>query len=227
MTELLLALIAFLLLHSVPAMPAVRAGAIALVGRPIYLGLYSFVSLLVMAWVLQAALNSDYVSLWDAAAWQAAVTLVTAPVALFLVLAGLLGTNPVSISFRGGATLGAVTTITRHPVLWGFILWSFGHLAPNGDLRSLILFGGLGLFSVAGLFVLDRRARRRLGSAWQDVAVTTSLVPFAAALSGRTRLDIDRPTVVALLIAGAATWWLLAGGHAALFGADPLVSAGY
>ncbi len=224
MTNLLVALAAFLVLHSVPAIAPVRAGAIALLGRRTYLGVYSLVSVLVLAWVFQAALTTDYIPLWEPAGWQAHVTLLAAPIGLFLVVAGLLSANPLSISLRQETTPGAVTTITRHPVLWGFLLWSLGHLVPNGDLRSLILFGGLGLFTVSGFAVLDRRARKRLAGRWDRMAHASPLLPFAAILAGRTRLRIDTPLVVAAGLTALLTAWLLLGGHAALFGADPLLA---
>ena len=225
MTNLLVALATFLVLHSVPAIAPVRAGAIALLGRRTYLGLYSLVSVVVLAWVFQAALSTDYIPLWEPAGWQADVTLVAAPFGLFLVIAGLLSANPLSISLRQDTTPGAITRITRHPVLWGFLVWSLGHLLPNGDLRSLILFGGLGLFTVSGFSVLDRRARKRLAGRWDQMARASSLVPFAAILAGRNRLRIDAPLLAAATLSALVTAWLLLGGHAALFGADPLLAA--
>lgn len=224
MTNLLIALAAFLALHSVPAIPPVRAGAIAALGRRTYLGLYSLISVLVLAWVFQAALTTDYIPLWEPAGWQARVTLVTAPIGVFLVLAGLVSANPLSITMRQDASPGAITTVTRHPVLWGFLFWSLGHLVPNGDLRSLILFGGLALFTVSGFVLLDRRARKRLGARFEQMARASSLVPFAAVLSGRNRLRIDAPLLLSALAAAAMTGWLLSGGHALLFGADPLLA---
>ena len=44
------------------------------------------------------------------------------------------------------AASGMKTRVARavvHPQLIGFSLWAFGHLIVNGDLPSLILFGGL------------------------------------------------------------------------------------
>lgn len=227
MTNLLIALAAFLALHSVPAIPPVRAGAIAVLGRRTYLALYSLVSVLVLAWVFQAALTTDYIPLWEPAGWQAKVTLVTAPIGMFLVLAGLASANPLSITMRHDAAPGAVTTITRHPVLWGFLFWSLGHLVPNGDLRSLILFGGLALFTISGFALLDRRARKRLGGRFEQMARASSLVPFAAVLSGRNRLRVDASLLLSALAAAAITVWLLSGGHALLFGADPLLATSF
>ena len=33
-------------------------------------------------------------------------------------------------------------------MLWGFVFWSASHIVPNGDLRSLLLFGILLLFAL-------------------------------------------------------------------------------
>lgn len=45
--------------------------------------------------------------------------------------------------------LGRVLNGMRHPMLMGFSLWAFAHLMVNGDLASILLFGGLLAWSVA------------------------------------------------------------------------------
>lgn len=225
MSLLLIALLLFLALHSIPAIPPLRAGAVALLGRRTYLSLYSLVSLLSLGFLFHAGLNTPYVELWTPAGWQAAITLVLSPLGLFFVLAGLLSPNPLSITLRAGEAPGAIVTITRHPVLWGFTLWSLGHVIVNGDLRSLVLFGGLGLFSVGGFFMLDRRARHRLGPAFAEMARHAPLIPFTGADNRLPKPDAA--LVIAAVLAGLSTWALLAGGHAALFGADPLTALQY
>lgn len=226
MIQLLAAMGLFVALHSVPAIPVIRQYLIDRLGRRLYLGLYSLVSLISLGWVFHSSFGLDYVELWPPAAWQAWVAVILMPVALFLLVAGLISPNPVSITFhRGAARYGAIVAITRHPVLWGFILWAGSHVIANGDLRSLVLFGGLGLFAALGLILAERRGRRRVGAAWSDLAATTAILPFAALLVGRARLQVDVHLFVGLLIASLVTAWLLAGGHAALFGADPLALA--
>lgn len=223
MTELLAALALFVALHSVPALPAIRARLISRIGRAPYLAVYSLASLLSLAWVFHAALRMDDVPLWETRIWQGHLALATAPLGLFLVIAGLASANPASITLRRGARPGAIVAVTRHPVLWGFLLWSLGHLAPNGDLGSLILFGGFALFSAAGVPVLERRARRRLGAAWPGFAAATAILPFAAVLGRRTRLRLDMPMLASAALAALLTAWLIGGGHADLFGADPRI----
>lgn len=44
----------------------------------------------------------------------------------------------------------------RHPQLIGFSLWAFAHLLPNGDLPSFVLFGGLLLWALVEIVVLNR-----------------------------------------------------------------------
>lgn len=226
MIQFILAFALFLALHSIPAIPAIRQRLVAALGRRTYLILYSLASIASLAWVFHAALALDYVEIWPPAAWQAWITLLLVPVALFLLIAGLVSPNPLSISFRRGQDRpGAIVSVTRHPVLWGFILWAFGHVIANGDLRSLMLFGTLGLFALLGIWMTDRRNRRRLGPQWEIRAGATSILPFAAILAGKTRFRIDHAFVLSLAAAALVTLWLLLGGHAGLFSADPLVMA--
>lgn len=226
MTQFLLALALFLALHMVPAIPALRARLVAAVGRRAYLIAYSLVSLLTLAWLFHAALRLDFVPLWDPAPWQAWFPLILTPIALVLLLAGLVSPNPASITLRKpDLRPGAVTTITRHPVLWGFALWAGSHLVPNGDLRSLLLFGALFAFALLGMAITDRRSRRRLGEQWPEIAHSTSILPFGAVLAGRATLRFDLALAIAILVSVALTVSLLLGGHAVVFGADPLAMA--
>ena len=212
----------FLALHSVPALPAVRENIIRRTGRPLYFAVYSAVSVIALVWVFSAALSLDYVPLWDLKPWHAAITFVMAPVGVFLVLAGLFSRNPLSVSIRSSGTPAAISRLTRHPVLWGFAFWAIGHIAANGDLRSLVLFGGLALFSLGSIPMIEKRARRRLGPWWERLADKTSIIPFSAVLRG-SPLRIDRPMAAAVLVTAMTTAWLLfGGGHAMLVGADPV-----
>ncbi|MCF1494483.1 NnrU family protein [Agrobacterium vitis] len=222
----LLAFSIFLLLHIVPALPGIRVSLIAHIGRKTYLAVYSLLSIAILAWVFQTALAMDFVALWEPAAWQAHITLITAPIGLFLVLAGLFSANPLSVTMRPGADApGAITAVTRHPVLWGFWLWAAGHMVPNGDLRSVMLFGSFALFAAAGIVMVERRSRKRLGDTWGQLSAGTAILPFAAIALRRSRLSPDRAMAAAALSTGLATLWLLTGGHLALFGADPLLQA--
>lgn len=50
-----------------------------------------------------------------------------------------------------------VKRILRHPQLLGVALWSLAHLLGNGDSRSAVLFGGMGLWAMVSIFLINRR----------------------------------------------------------------------
>jgi uncharacterized membrane protein len=226
MTELLVAIAAFLLAHVVPPAPPVRARLIGWLGRRVYLGAYSLMSVALIAWIVAAAYRAPNLPLWDPAPWQGLVPMAVMPLATWLLLAGLTEPNPLSISFlaaRPEAEPGPAASVTRHPVLWAFLLWALCHIPPNGDVVSLILFGGAALLAGGGLAALDRRMRRRLGEErWRTLARCTSIVPFAAILAGRARIRMSGRLLLTVAAAAAAYAWFLLDGHARLIGLDPL-----
>jgi len=65
----------------------------------------------------------------------------------------------VLVGFYLFAASGAKTRITRvirNPQLAGFSLWAVAHLLVNGDLASIILFGGLLMWAQAEIMILNR-----------------------------------------------------------------------
>lgn len=223
MIGLVSALALFVALHSVPAMPEVKARIVYVIGRPVYLAVYSLVSTTALAWLFYEALNTDYVELWSPASWEVCVTLLSAPLGLLLVVAGLLSPNPFSVTLRrDGGRAGAIVGITRHPLLWGFFFWAAGHVFPNGDLRSVVLFVGFAAFSACGIFMAECRARFKLGGTWANISRHTSVTPFLGLLSSRTKPRLDWPLIVGAAVSSLLTAWLLHGGHAALVGVDPI-----
>ncbi|ASM71230.1 MULTISPECIES: NnrU family protein [Roseobacteraceae] len=55
-----------------------------------------------------------------------------------------------------GPKKGAIFYKMRHPMLTGFALWAVAHLLVNGDTPSFVLFGGLLVWSLAEMFVINR-----------------------------------------------------------------------
>lgn len=55
-----------------------------------------------------------------------------------------------------GPSKGALLYKMRHPMLTGFALWAFAHLLVNGDVPSFVLFGGLGLWALVEMVVINR-----------------------------------------------------------------------
>ena len=58
--------------------------------------------------------------------------------------------------FAASGMKTAVARKLRHPMLLGMILWSVAHLLVNGDTPSIVLFGGLGLWAVVEIVLINR-----------------------------------------------------------------------
>jgi uncharacterized membrane protein len=79
-----------------------------------------------------------------------------------------------------------IIRITRHPIMWAFMLWAAAHIVARGDLRALVFFGGLFVVAALGTVLMD--ARKASNPDWKRFAAVTSHVPFVAIAQGRNRI---------------------------------------
>lgn len=215
LTLLAAAIACFLLTHSLPAIPRVRAGLVRLLGRRGFVIAFSALSLAVIAWIAAAYSSAPIIEIWPQAAWTRLVPLLVMPVACVLLAAGFTLPNPLSIG-RGGAGFDAarpgLLRLTRHPLIWALFLWAVAHLPPNGDRASVLLFGTFLALALTGPRVLDAKRRRQLGEDWGRLAANTSR-PAALSLA-----DIGwRP-----VLGGLALYALLLAAHPVAIGVSPL-----
>jgi len=62
----------------------------------------------------------------------------------------------VAIAMLGmGSAKGPAGTWLRHPMLWGAVVWSVAHLLANGDMASLVLFGGIGIWALISMVLIN------------------------------------------------------------------------
>ena len=62
----------------------------------------------------------------------------------------------VSVALLGmGSSKGRARTWLRHPMLVGVIVWSGAHLLVNGDVASVVLFGGMAIWAVAEILLIN------------------------------------------------------------------------
>ncbi len=217
LSHLAAALGAFLLTHSIPALRPVRARCVALLGERGYLVAYSLVSLATIIWVVLALVAAPYIELWTmtkTSMWITAIIMI--PACVFLVF-GLTTPNPFSIPINPegfSPESPGLLAITRHPLLLGLTLWAAAHIPPNGSIAAILVFGFAALFSVVGMFTLDKRRKRTWGAeTWRHKAQHTHLVSWRpSALPG---MDW-RWGVVALLYTG------FIGLHPIVVGVSPL-----
>lgn len=101
MIGLVSALTLFVALHSIPAMPEVKARIVSGMGRPVYLAVYSLVSTAALFWLFYEALSMDYVELWSPELWHVWFVFLSAPLGLFLVVTGLISPTRSQLPFAG------------------------------------------------------------------------------------------------------------------------------
>jgi uncharacterized membrane protein len=225
MTNLIVAVLAFMASHAIPSLKPLRGALVARLGERTFRILYSLLSLAMIVWLIWAYIEAPYVELWAYRPWMAWVPVLVMPFACLLFVCALTAPNPLSISASRAAydpTRPGIVSVTRHPLMGAFGLWAGAHVVPNGDAASLILFGLLFALSLAGPPSLDAKRRSTLGmDAWQRLAGPTSTLPLAAVLAGRTRLDVAG-IGAGRIIAALALYGLLLLAHPWVIGVSPL-----
>ena len=94
-----------------------------------------------------------------------------------------------------------IIRVTRHPVMWGIMLWAGAHILARGELKSTIFFGTFLVLAAAGTRLQDARKARTHGEDWKRFAALTSNLPFAAIAEGRNRFAPGEIGLVQLVFA--------------------------
>ncbi|HEV2553221.1 MAG TPA: NnrU family protein [Bosea sp. (in: a-proteobacteria)] len=146
MLLLILGLVLFLGMHAVTMKRDLRARLIERLGAGGYKGLYSAVSilgfgLLIYGYGLQRA--AGYTVVWEPPVW-------TRHLALLLNL-------PIFILLAVGRRPSWLLSRVKHPMLLAVKIWATAHLLANGDLGSLLLFGGFLAWAVMARISVKRR----------------------------------------------------------------------
>ena len=136
MTLLAVAILAFALIHLVPAVPPVKARLQASLG-PAYGAAFGIAATAALVLIVVGWNVSGHVSVYEPP-----MRLRQATVGLLLLAFLCLGV----FLFRG-----RLRQHLRFPLAIAVMLWGAGHLFANGDLASLILFGGLIAYAAAHL----------------------------------------------------------------------------
>ena len=181
MTLLVSGLALFVVLHIIPSVPPLRAGLVARMGEGPYRGAFSivtFASLVMVVWGYSAA---PFEPVYPPPSWGRHAAMGLVPVALVLFAAANMPTH--------------IRAVVRHPMLLGLLVWALAHLAANGDLRSVVLFGTFAGFAVVAAVSAVARGK----GPDRDKA---------------PRLGMD----AAAIVSGTIVAGLLAYFHAALFG---------
>lgn len=185
MTMLIAATVAFLATHFVTSTP-LRPALVSAMGEWPYRGLYSLVAFLTLGWMIWAFGAAPREPLW--AGFREAAYIVM-PLAFVLIGCGY-WRNPTMVGadklLKSEDPARGIIRVTRHPIMWGVMLWAAAHILARGDLKSLVFFGGLLAVAAVGTVAMDRR--KGSNPDWPRFAAVTSHVPFVAIAQGRNRL---------------------------------------
>jgi len=202
----------------------VRSGLVAKIGPMRFRGLYSLVAVGTFAPAAVIYFTERHLGplLYELPRW--AVLMIALPctfLAVQLIVLSLANPSPTSMIPAKPEARG-VLRITRHPMNMAWTLIGVAHLAGNGALGD-VAFWGLSFVVVGflGAFHQDRRKRLAGGESQTAFYHETSVLPFAAILMRRQKLDLSDlplPMVIVALIA----WGALIYFHGAIFGAPLL-----
>lgn len=112
--------------------------------------------------------EAAFIHVWSPPAWTVHLNNLMMLIAVFV--------------YGMSATTGRLRGKMRHPQLTAVKIWAVAHLLVNGDLASIILFGGLLAWAVGSVILINRSetwVRPKPGSAKKDVLlVVITLVLF-------------------------------------------------
>ena len=153
--------------HLTPSVaPDFRKSMVDRIGEKAWKGLFALdiviaLVLIVVGWRSAVPQNVYLPPLWGS---RAALLLMAVSVYLF------------------GAAQGksAIKTVIRHPMLAAVAVWAIAHLLANGDLRSLVLFGGLGLWALVEIPLINRREGQWIKPDAQSPAAELKIVLISA-----------------------------------------------
>jgi uncharacterized membrane protein len=222
MTNLALAVLAFVGGHVLLSSPAVRRPIAGRLGEPAFSGFYSALMAAAFVWMVRAFAAAPFIPLWSVPPAAHMIPVVVMPFACLLLVGGLTVRNPTLVMqsvAKSGDPAPGVLKVTRHPMMWAIGLWALVHLVVNGEASALLFFGGNAVLALVGTLAIDAKRRARDPEGFARLAAFTSNLPLAALIAGRATMrwgDIGwwRVALAALLYVGilaihpSSTAWL-------------------
>jgi len=148
MNMLIAGVVIWFVAHLVPAVAAgPRQGLIDRIGAGPYRGVFSVVIVSALVLIVFGWRSTPEEYLYVLPPWSRPLSFV------FMFISFVL--------FGAAHSKTAIKRLVRHPMLMGVFVWSLSHLLTNGTTRALILFGGLGVWALIEMPLINAREGTR------------------------------------------------------------------
>lgn len=144
MTLMILGLLVWSVVHFVPTLGlSFKNDVIEKYGEKTYMAVFSILIVLSLVMIVFG--------------WRSTIPefvyvlpLSTKPIAMLLIVVAF-------ILFGAAKHATRIKQFVRHPQLSSVIVWAAAHLMLNGDSRSIVLFGGLAIWAMIEIVLINRR----------------------------------------------------------------------
>jgi uncharacterized membrane protein len=215
--EVLLLWIAFAATHVGLSSLGLRPRLVRLIGERPFQGVYSLVALAIFVPLVAVYLQNVHTGPWLLPFGRGVVlrwvTYLAMGLAFVLLVASLVRPSPAAVVPGDPAPRG-IHRITRHPMLFAFVLFGLCHAIQNGTTTDLAFFGGFVWFSLLGAWHQDRRKLATAGSGFRAFYAATPFLPF----TGRDTLLGLRELSPWIVVLGIALTLGIRWFHRPLFG---------
>ncbi len=140
MNLLIAGLLLFFAVHLVPVFPGFRGALVAKLKPNGYKGVFSLLSIAAVVLIVYGLTAVPFQLFYEPPGWGRHAAMLLMLPALYLFFSNSVGPAPSSAK-----------AFTAHPMTWGVVLWSVGHLLANGDLAHVFLFSTFLLSSLASI----------------------------------------------------------------------------
>jgi uncharacterized membrane protein len=172
MSMLVLGLVIWTSAHLLKALaPGTRSEITDRLGPGQSRGLFTAAIVVGLLLIILGYRASPFVAVWTPPAWTVHLNNL-----MMLVAVGVFGMS---------MSKGRARSWLRHPQLTAVLIWAAAHLLVNGDVASMILFGGIGAWAIVDMMLINARdgdwVRPEPGPAARDIRlVVITIVIFAA-----------------------------------------------
>ncbi len=185
-----------------------RGKLVSKMGEKGFQGFYSLVALATFAFLVTAFVLTDntneFFPVAASASWMTHLCNLIMLFAFILFFCGFANPSPMGMATVKTEAIGIIR-ITRHPMNMSFALFGLAHILTNRSPEEWMFYLGFLVYGVLGSMHQDRKKAHQGGINFQSFVENTSILPFAAIITGKQTLKLGEISKKGVLIAIVAT----------------------